>query len=109
MDVHSAHLGVACFDLNGLKEVNDDLGHSAGDQLICRAAEYLRQTFSDRVYRTGGDEFVVVDNLMEKQDFEAAVVRLQKDMIENGVSCSVGFSWRKDIAVLKNSLMKPII
>lgn len=101
MDVHSAHLGVACFDLNGLKEVNDDLGHSAGDQLICRAAEYLRQTFSDRVYRTGGDEFVVVDNLMEKQDFEAAVVRLQKDMIENGVSCSVGFSWRKGHCSIK--------
>ena len=68
-DTSETVLGIACFDLNGLKEVNDDRGHSAGDALICRAAEQLRQIFEDRVYRTGGDEFVIVDTQMDETSF----------------------------------------
>ena len=57
-------LGVAYCDLNGLKEINDHLGHSAGDALLRRAADQLRAVFDGRAYRTGGDEFVVVDGKM---------------------------------------------
>ena len=100
IDIQSDHLGVACCDLNGLKTVNDEQGHSAGDQLIYRAADYLRRMFCERVYRTGGDEFIIVDNL-EKEDFESAVGGLQKEMGENEISCSVGFSWRKGNCSIK--------
>ena len=49
-------------DLNGLKEVNDALGHEAGDNLIRRAAEVLKASFTieTTVARVGGDEFVAV-------------------------------------------------
>lgn len=94
LDTSEAVLGIACFDLNGLKEVNDDRGHSAGDALICRAAEQLRQIFEGRVYRTGGDEFVVVDNQMDESAFQDAVQMVQKGMQEQDISCSVGYSWR---------------
>jgi diguanylate cyclase (GGDEF)-like protein len=49
-------------DLNGLKRVNDSLGHPAGDNLIRRAAEVLRASFDEDVTiaRIGGDEFVVI-------------------------------------------------
>jgi diguanylate cyclase (GGDEF)-like protein len=48
-------------DLDGLKEVNDRLGHDAGDRLIASAAKVLRESFrdSDILGRVGGDEFVV--------------------------------------------------
>lgn len=48
-------------DLDGLKKINDTLGHKVGDRAIADAAELLRQTFrdSDIVARLGGDEFVV--------------------------------------------------
>ncbi len=48
-------------DLDGLKCVNDELGHDAGDQLIRMAANVLRESFrdSDVLGRIGGDEFVV--------------------------------------------------
>ncbi|MCR4790581.1 MAG: transporter substrate-binding domain-containing protein [Treponemataceae bacterium] len=55
-------------DLNGLKFVNDNLGHSAGDEYIKGAAECMRMAFkSNRVYRVGGDEFVSMLNANEEQ------------------------------------------
>ncbi len=49
-------------DLNGLKTVNDNMGHEAGDKLIKGAAETMRTAFSEYgdLYRIGGDEFVAV-------------------------------------------------
>ncbi len=50
------------FDLNMLKEVNDTLGHDAGDALLCQFAESIRSISSHHVhaYRYGGDEFIVI-------------------------------------------------
>lgn len=86
--------GVACFDLNGLKEVNDHLGHSAGDLLICNAAHQICAVFPGCVYRIGGDEFVVIDHTLEKDKFCTAIREVQQTMIEHHISCSVGISWR---------------
>lgn len=49
-------------DVNGLKNVNDSLGHAAGDELIVGAATCLKQCLGSygRVYRTGGDEFIAI-------------------------------------------------
>lgn len=89
-----ARIGIACFDLNGLKNVNDRLGHSAGDILLRHAADHLRRIFEGKAYRTGGDEFVVVDDEQEEAAFRAAVQAVQQGMIEDGIHCSVGISWR---------------
>ena len=53
---------VAFLDIDGLKETNDVHGHEVGDQLIRRAGRGLAAAVreDDRVYRVGGDEFVVV-------------------------------------------------
>lgn len=69
------------FDVNGLKVVNDTLGHEAGDELICGAADCMTAAFGTygKVYRTGGDEVqailycnsVILDSI--KQKFEKAV------------------------------------
>lgn len=49
-------------DLDGLKRINDERGHEAGDRYLRRAADILRSTFrrSDLLARLGGDEFVVL-------------------------------------------------
>ena len=49
-------------DINGLKNTNDNLGHNAGDELICGAADCISSVFGGYgdCYRTGGDEFIVL-------------------------------------------------
>ena len=49
-------------DLNGLKQANDTFGHSAGDELICAAANCMKFAFASygKIYRIGGDEFVAL-------------------------------------------------
>lgn len=88
-------LGVACFDLNGLKQVNDHQGHSAGDAFICSAADQLRQVFPDKIYRIGGDEFVVMDDTPEAE-FLIHIRAVQAGMARHNISCSVGVSWRRE-------------
>lgn len=68
-------LTVVYLDVNGLKRVNDTLGHHAGDELIAGAAECIRQVFErdGGCYRTGGDEFVVVGEFSEKRFSELSV------------------------------------
>ncbi|MCR5701605.1 MAG: diguanylate cyclase [Lachnospiraceae bacterium] len=63
---------VIVFDVNGLKSVNDNLGHEYGDMLITDAADIMKRVFSaENVFRIGGDEFIVVienqndDNIAE--------------------------------------------
>ncbi len=53
---------VILLDLNKFKEINDTLGHDAGDQVLCAVARRLQEAVrdSDTVARLGGDEFVLV-------------------------------------------------
>lgn len=61
-------IAICYLDINGLKEVNDHLGHDAGDELIQTVADGIRASIrgNDYVSRLGGDEFLLVlDNLDE--------------------------------------------
>ena len=52
---------IIVFDLNGLKTINDTLGHKAGDDYIIEAVRIIENCFpTDQIYRFGGDEFVVI-------------------------------------------------
>ena len=61
-DVAAAPVGLLLIDLNGFKEVNDTLGHHAGDLLLQRVAERLRDAVCTAavVARVGGDEFAIL-------------------------------------------------
>ncbi|MBP3413662.1 MAG: diguanylate cyclase [Clostridia bacterium] len=97
-------VGVAFFDLDGLKEVNDTLGHAAGDRLIISTADNIRSLFSGNSYRIGGDEFAVVVSDVSREDFEAQVDDVRELMKKDDISISVGISWREHTANLKLQL-----
>jgi len=61
-DSRYSPLGIIVCDLDGMKLVNDTLGHQAGDRMLINTANILRQSFrsSDIIARIGGDEFAVL-------------------------------------------------
>ena len=73
-------------DLNGLKWVNDTMGHKAGDKILKTAASILCKVFPEAdVYRVGGDEFVVLAPGVDKAESQARAKRLyeEADKVEN--------------------------
>ena len=55
-------ISVVIVDVNGLKQVNDQVGHTAGDELITKTAECINELYGNhgRAFRIGGDEFAIV-------------------------------------------------
>ena len=65
-------------DLNGLKQVNDSLGHVAGDELLKSAAATLQKVFDKYdIYRVGGDEFMIIAEGMDKAELNQKVDRIK--------------------------------
>ena len=78
VDGISGDYGVAFVDLNGLKTVNDEKGHTAGDHLLQDAAVMLKETFTDsEIFRVGGDEFLVIVTGHNEDEFNAYVKELR--------------------------------
>lgn len=72
---HGRRLGIMILDVDRFKEVNDTMGHSAGDQLLCDVSQRLGQCVrnSDLLVRLGGDEFAIVTSGVD-ESFDLAVV-----------------------------------
>ncbi|MCL6559434.1 MAG: diguanylate cyclase, partial [Firmicutes bacterium] len=98
-------IGIIVCDVDGLKLVNDTLGHDAGDRLLAAAANVIRGSFrpDDMVARIGGDEFAI---LLPKSDRNAvegacqrirdAISRYNDEQPDIPLSISVGFAFSED-------------
>lgn len=72
-------VGIVYLDVNGLKDINDQYGHTFGDSVLVKCAEKMKEAFEDAdFYRIGGDEFVIICPDMEKERFETLVGRLKR-------------------------------
>jgi diguanylate cyclase (GGDEF)-like protein/PAS domain S-box-containing protein len=80
---NGTRLAVALMDLNRFKEVNDSLGHPAGDQLLVKVGERMRGAVraSDTVARLGGDEFgLLLPELDEREDALPVLDRIRASL-----------------------------
>ncbi len=77
-----AVVGVLFVDLDGFKQVNDTLGHGAGDEVLVAAGRRMQECVRDGdvVSRFGGDEFVV---LLEPVDEEASAVLVAQRLVDS--------------------------
>lgn len=103
-ELHS--LGVIYLDLNGLKEVNDKMGHIAGDTLIITASYVLQEIFLDNSYRVGGDEFVVIEQDVSELLFFDQYSKLLNRMKELEISVATGCVWKETCTNLSEILQE---
>ncbi|MCX8083330.1 MAG: diguanylate cyclase [Calditerrivibrio sp.] len=83
-------VGIIVADLNGLKQINDTLGHKAGDELIIKASQVLMKVFrkEDCVARIGGDEFAIILPKVDEAMMMHAIDRIRQ--VEKELNSSGG-------------------
>ncbi len=88
------YLGVAMFDLDGLKEINDRFGHKDGDLAIQLLGQSLVEGFRqvDVIARLGGDEFAVVAKMNPDGSLDGAVERVRHSLTR--LSEELGRPWQ---------------
>ena len=87
-------VGLVMVDLNGLKDVNDGIGHAAGDQYLIAAAQLVRETFKGLggVFRIGGDEFCVICAGTTEEAIDERLRSLVRMMRERDATSDYRFS-----------------
>ncbi len=114
-DKHNKQVGIIVCDLDGLKFVNDTFGHDAGDKLLIKAADVLRESFhdSDFIARIGGDEFAVLLHNCDETTVECAcnrlsdaVARYNRESPMLSLSISVGFTVSRGVPAVMSELFK---
>ena len=94
-------------DVVGLHEVNDHLGHRSGDNLLCTIANAARKFFvSSRIYRVGGDEFVVLTPNLPPYDAWTASDRMRVFLREKDCEISVGIQNTNNLHKLDEAVNK---
>ena len=96
---------ILSLDLNGLKEVNDNSGHPAGDNLLKSFATCLKDVFegTGEYFRVGGDEFLVLFTNIEKELLDSMLMTLDSKLLtldetdpEANHSVSYGYAFRSE-------------
>ena len=92
--LRSADIGaVVCVyaDMIGLHEVNNHLGHKQGDRMLCEFADTARAFFGDdRLYRIGGDEFVIISSAHTEAQTRKQLNYMRERLHTQGCEISVG-------------------
>ncbi len=100
-------IGMVYGDITGLKRVNDEAGHEAGDRLILSVCRCMREAFdaSYTLFRIGGDELLAIGAGIGETAFGEQVEQMKAYMKEYGVNMSVGAVWRNNAAEGIQSIM----
>ena len=102
---HGLPASIIVADLDGLKEVNDALGHAAGDDVLRRAGGVLREISRthDAVARLGGDEFGLLAVDCGHETAEALAQRVRAAFEAEGIAVSIGFAGRHPAGGLEHA------
>ena len=92
-------------DANGLHEINNHLGHRSGDAMLCFIANAARKFFvSSRIYRIGGDEFVILTPNQPPYSVWVAVDKMRAFLRAKEYEISVGIQSTNDLHRLDDAM-----
>lgn len=85
-------MAIICIDLNNLKTINDNYGHSEGDIALTTLSKILIEVSKNkyRIYRMGGDEFFVIGTNKNKEDVEKFIASAKNELSKTKYSASFG-------------------
>lgn len=88
-------LGVVFLDVNGLKSVNDSLGHEKGDEVLRFVSGKFSEIFGEyKCYRLGGDEFITLCPDIGEEEFSRRTSALREKILSGGhLAAAVGAKW----------------
>ncbi len=90
---------LACIyaDVNGLHEYNNQFGHIKGDEMLSRVARLLNQHFrEEKVFRAGGDEFVIIAENKTEESLKKAIEAFEAELKQSDVSVALGMEYRSE-------------
>jgi diguanylate cyclase (GGDEF)-like protein len=108
-------VGIIVCDLDGLKLINDTLGHEAGDQLLIKTTEIISKSIrlKDTYARIGGDEFMILLPNSTEPVVESMTRQIRENISaynskhpEIPLSISLGYSFSNDTSVLVSDILK---
>ena len=100
-----ARLTCIYMDAVGLHEINNHLGHEAGDHMLCSIADGIRKYFPDDcAYRIGGDEFVLLCPARQPEELAESLAAFCDTIREMGYEVSVGVSESTDRQTLNETV-----
>ena len=99
--IHGSFKEITAFvsiDMNGLKVINDNEGHLAGDKALVTLAHcFSKATRSNQfAYRIGGDEFIIICKKTSEEELRHLVERIKNNVSETQYSCSIGYCYSPD-------------
>lgn len=101
MQLQDEEVFLVFMDIDGLKLVNDNLGHEAGDELIRGMAEVIKQNLGENqlAMRYGGDEFVIFGSGQSDAQLEQLVASLRSSMEQHNQRSNHAYDLRASIGV----------
>ncbi len=107
ININISSLGVIYADIVNLSSINDTKGVLFGDSILKRFSKILYEVFEDRVFRVGGDEFVVIIENISESDFENDITLLKEKLKkEIDFKTSIGYTWNKNLKNTNSGMHK---
>ena len=99
--------GVIYIDVNGIKQINDRLGHGKGDEVLADIAETIKQQMPDAdAYRVGGDEFVLILKDIKRESFNQKFLDLKTVFSQKKeYAVAIGSRWSHEPQDIKKLIM----
>lgn len=85
---------IISLDINNLKQLNDEYGHMEGDKALITVTKTIKEYTGMRVslYRTGGDEFMILCYGMEEKQVQKLIEDIQADLKQTAYECAIGYA-----------------